>query len=75
MVGRAIAKGKGRLPRDPLRPVQAFLDFRRFGILPHAGGTFDQDAELMEDLRYVAGVVSAAEKAAEPKAKRPRRRS
>lgn len=47
-----------------LAPVQAYLDFRRFGVLPRAGGSFDQDAELMDELRVVAAIVEEAEAAA-----------
>jgi hypothetical protein len=44
--------------------VQAYLDYRRFGMLPRAGGTFDQPAELMEEIRIVAAIVEEAEAAA-----------
>jgi hypothetical protein len=47
-----------------LAPVQAYLDFRRFSILPRAGGTFDQPAELMDEIRIVAAIVEEAEAAA-----------
>lgn len=51
-----------RIPDGPLEPgVVAYLDFRRFGVLPHPGGTFAQPHGLMEDLRYVSDQVQAAE--------------
>lgn len=40
--------------------VQAYVDLKHFGVLPRAGGTFDQDAELMDDLRLVSNTVEAA---------------
>lgn len=40
--------------------VQAYVDLKHFGTLPRAGGTFDQDADLMDDLRLVANTVEAA---------------
>ena len=42
--------------------VQAYIDLKHFGVLPRAGGTFDQDAALMEDLRFVSNTVEAARK-------------
>jgi hypothetical protein len=42
--------------------VQAFLDFRRFGVLPYPGGSFDQPGELMIEMRLVADVVEEVEK-------------
>lgn len=39
------------------------MDLRRFGQLPHAGGTFDQPAELLDEMRLVASIVEKAEAA------------
>ena len=50
-----------------LPEVQAYVDWRRFGVLPHAGGTFDQPAELLAGMRYVAARVEQAEKRRQPK--------
>lgn len=50
-----------RVPDTPLPPVQAYADFRRFGVLPRAGGSFDQPAGLMADMRLVHGIVSQHE--------------
>lgn len=59
--------------------VQAYLDLQHFGSLPYGGGSFDQPAELMDEIRYVAGKVEAArEKArekAQKKAERARKRT
>lgn len=43
-----------------MRAVQAYIDLKHFGVLPRAGGTFDQDAELMDELRIVSNTVEAA---------------
>lgn len=43
-------------------PIQAYLDWRRFGVLPRAGGTFDQPDELLDDMRTVAEIVEEAER-------------
>jgi hypothetical protein len=51
------------MPARMLAPVQAFHDYRMFGVLPRAGGSFDQDALLMEEMRIVAGVVNEDEHA------------
>lgn len=71
---------RGRLPETPLPAVQAFVDNRRFGCLPRAGGSFDQDARLMRELHEVAAIVEKveAEKAKQEtgdKQKRPRARA
>jgi hypothetical protein len=50
----------GRTPRRPLAAVQAYLDLQNFGSLPRAGGTFDQPAELLEEMRVVASHVNTA---------------
>jgi hypothetical protein len=39
------------MPRYPLRAITALADYHRFGVLPYAGGSFQQPAELMEELR------------------------
>jgi hypothetical protein len=44
-----------------LAPIQAFYDHRLFGQLPRLGGTFDQDPDLMEEMRQVAGIVAEEE--------------
>lgn len=59
-----------RVPYPALPAVQAYADFRRFGVLPHAGGTFDQPAQLLEELRVVHAIVVRGE---QPKKKRGRR--
>lgn len=46
-----------------LEPVQAFLDYRRFGCLPFPGGLWNQPAELVDELRIVADIVAEAEAA------------
>ena len=48
----------GKVPAQPLAAVQAYVDWRRFGSLPHAGGTFDQPAHLLEGMRVVHAVVA-----------------
>lgn len=37
--------------------IQAYVDLKHFGVLPRDGGTFDQDAALMDELRLVSNVV------------------
>jgi hypothetical protein len=61
-----------RVPHPALPAVQAYADFRRFGVLPRAGGTFDQPAGLLEEMRVVHAIVTRAE---QPKRKRGRRGS
>jgi hypothetical protein len=39
------------------------MDFRRFGKLPYEGGTFDQPADLLDEMRIVASIVEKAEAA------------
>lgn len=41
--------------------IVAFEDFQRFGVLPKAGGTFDQPDQLMGELRLVADRVADAQ--------------
>lgn len=41
-----------------LASVQAYVDLELFGALPRAGGAFDQPAELLDEMRYVASVVN-----------------
>ena len=48
----------GTRPARALAPVTAYLDFVRFRTLPRVGGTFDQPAQLMEELRVVADIVA-----------------
>ena len=43
----------GRVPVPTLRAVTAYADFVRFGHLPYAGGSFDQPARLLEEMRIV----------------------
>lgn len=57
---RAVAKGRP-VDGDVLPEVTAFLDQRHFGALPHAGGTLDQPAWLMDGMRLIASVVSEEE--------------
>lgn len=47
----------------PLAAVQAYADLRNFGGLPRQGGTFDQPADLLEEMRVVAAVVTRHENA------------
>ena len=49
----------GRVPETPLASVQAYIDWRLFGALPCPGGSFDQPAELLEEMRVVASAVNA----------------
>lgn len=45
------------------------MDFRAFGKLPRAGGTFDQPAGLLEEMRTVDSIVRSAERAREKRAR------
>jgi hypothetical protein len=49
---------EGRTPDVPLAAVQAYLDHAVFGALPYAGGTFEQPAWLLEEMRVVAAHVN-----------------
>lgn len=51
----------GTVPAAPLPGVRAYLDFRRFGQLARGGGSFEQPAWLMAEMRRVASVVEARE--------------
>jgi hypothetical protein len=52
---QAAALARGKLSPDDAHPsVQAFADLRSFGQLPYAGGTYEQPALLMRDLRLIA---------------------
>lgn len=58
------------MPRRPLAAVVAYVDFLRFGVLPRAGGTFDQPGELMDEFRLVRDTalpIAAARAEAEAK--------
>lgn len=46
----------GRPPTPALQSVQAYADFLRFGVLPYAGGTFEQPGWLLEEMRTVHGI-------------------
>ncbi len=48
---------RGKAPDAPLASVVAYLDWRHFNALPYPGGTFDQPARLMGEMRYVHGEV------------------
>jgi hypothetical protein len=43
----------GKVPQPTFMAVNAYADFLRFSVLPYAGGTFDQPAALMEEMRIV----------------------
>jgi hypothetical protein len=47
--------------------IVAYGDFLRFGVLPRAGGTFDQPGELMIEFRLVRDTAAPI---AEAKAER-----
>jgi hypothetical protein len=68
----------GRVPETPLASVQAYVDHMLFGALPRPGGTFDQPAELIEEMRVVASEVNkkrnAERKHAEAELRRARAR-
>ncbi len=40
----------------PLAPITGFVYWKRFGALPHVGGTFQQPAELLEEMTLVHDV-------------------
>lgn len=52
----------GKMPATPLASVQAYVDHANFGALPRPGGIFDQPAQLLDEMRYVASVVNRARK-------------
>ena len=66
---------RGRCPEIPLPAVQAYGDLRSFGVLPRAGGSFDQPAGLIEEMRYVDSVVRKAERAEQEKREQEAARS
>jgi hypothetical protein len=47
----------GELPAAPLTPVTAYLEHERWGVLPYAGGTFDQPADLLAEMSIVKAIV------------------
>lgn len=44
--------------------VQAYVDLQNFGALPYRGGTFEQPAGLLEEMRIVASEVNRARRRA-----------
>lgn len=45
---------EGRKLDEPVLPsVQQWLDWKMLNVLPRWGGTLDQDAEFMSDLRFI----------------------
>lgn len=48
------------MPERPLAAIVAYADFLRFGALPRAGGTQDQPAGLMRELRIVHSAYTRA---------------
>lgn len=66
---------RGKVPHPTFMAVTAFADHLRFGQLPYAGGSFDQPAGLMADMRTVAGAYHAEmEKRENRESKRARRK-
>ena len=63
---------RGKLPAVPLPAVQAYIDNKRFGCFPLAGGSFDQPPALMSEMHEVAAVV---ERELAPKRKKTDARS
>lgn len=61
---------RGRVPATPLRSVQAYVDLQNFGALPRGGGTFDQDGDLLEEMRYIASEVNRARQRAQDEDRR-----
>jgi hypothetical protein len=50
--------GQGNMPKAPLRSVTHYVDWMTFEQLPYAGGTADQPADLMMELRYIHAIVT-----------------
>ena len=48
------------MPR-PVGALQSYLDWKRFGVPPHAGGTRDWPRDLLDDFRYIHDTLLAAE--------------
>jgi len=53
--------------------VTTFLDWRRFGTLPHAGGTLEQDARIMGAFRILSSCMSEIESSARKSAENRQR--
>jgi len=53
LVAQAQDLARGKVPVPALAAVTAYADWLRFGVLPYAGGTFDQPAGLMDEFRRV----------------------
>lgn len=37
--------------------IQAWVDNKRFGVMPYAGGSFDQEPWLMREMHQVAVII------------------
>jgi hypothetical protein len=44
-----------------MRSLSLYLDFKRFGVLPHSGGLYDQDPDVMRDFRLIDSKVAQHE--------------
>lgn len=47
--------------RYPLSSVQAYLDWKRFGVPPFPGGTRSWPADFLDELRYIDDALKAGE--------------
>lgn len=61
---------KGRAVDRPLSSVVAYLDYKRFGVLPTSGGTFAMSSDFLNELRYIADEVAQYQMEQEKKQRR-----
>lgn len=54
----------GRSVKYPLSSVQAYLDFKRFGVPPFPGGTRAWPADFLDEFNYVDAALKTAEQLA-----------
>lgn len=63
MQAKALVRGdpEGDLD-EPLPAIRSYCDYVTFGLMPFAGGTFDQPADLMRDFRIISSAVATERK-------------
>lgn len=48
------------MPETPLVSIYAYAEFRRYGVLPHTGGAFDQPAWLLAEMDSIHSIYVKA---------------
>lgn len=58
----ALLEGREYTKVPLLSTLRQILDWKLTGVLPHEGGTLDQDPEFMRDLRIFRSLEAQVEK-------------